>query len=283
MTTSGVRDRNGPRKVGQCRTSAAVRGRSRGYQTASAASVRSRDVAGKLSSVDVDVQMVEQAAQIARGAGPRLEERRRVDRYANRSYPSRKISPARRHEKLPACARPSARSSSRRDTASRMPSAIACGALGVGAHGRVAACLVQRRVRRGDDGRARRHRLGDRHAEALEPRRVDDDRRAAVEPRQLGVGDAAEPHDARPVELGLRAPAGAARDDEREAEVGDERKRLDERAQVLARLERRHRERIRRAELCRLALRGELGADARMRDQDAVAREARAWRRRRRR
>ena len=45
VTTSGVRDENGPRKVGQWRTSTPST-RRRGYQSTSAATVRSRDVAG---------------------------------------------------------------------------------------------------------------------------------------------------------------------------------------------------------------------------------------------
>ena len=83
------------------------------------------------------------------------------------------------------------------------------GALGVGADGRVAAGLVHRRVRRRDDRRARGHRLRDRHPEPLEPRRVDDRRRAAVEPRELLVGDAPEPDDARAGRAAAAAPQPA--------------------------------------------------------------------------
>ena len=81
------------------------------------------------------------------------------------------------------------------------------GALGVAAHRRGARGLVERGVGRGDDRRAARHRLGDRHPEALEARRVDDGRGAAVEPRELLVGDASEPHDPRPVELAAARPS----------------------------------------------------------------------------
>ena len=146
-----------------------------------------RDVAGKARLLHGHVEVREQAAHVARRAGARLDERRRVDAYANRRYPSRKSSPVRAQENVAACASPRARSSSRRASASRIAAANASGALRVGADRRVAAGLVERRVRRGDDRRAGRHRLGDRHPEALEARRVDDGRGAAVEARQLVV------------------------------------------------------------------------------------------------
>src|SRR5947209_7270243 len=53
-------------------------------------------------------------------------------------------------------------------------------ALRIDADGGVAGRLVERRVRRGDDGDARRHRLDDRHPEALEPGWVDEGGRAAI-------------------------------------------------------------------------------------------------------
>ena len=89
----------------------------------------------------------------------------------------------------------------------------------------------------------------DRHPEALEARRVDERRRAAVEARELVVGHVAEPDDARPVERRLLAPALAAGDREREAVAASSAMRLDERAEVLARLERRDREHVAAAEV----------------------------------
>ena len=68
-------------------------------------------------------------------------------------------------------------------------------ALGVAADGCSAGGLVHRRVRGGDDGRTAGHRLGDRHPEALESRRVDDRGGAPVERGELLVGHAAEAHD----------------------------------------------------------------------------------------
>ena len=50
---------------------------------------------------------------------------------------------------------------------------------------------------------------------------------------------------------GLLAPAAATDDDERELGVGEQPERLDERAEVLARLERRDRQEVRAAEVGR--------------------------------
>ena len=191
------------------------------------------------------VEMREEAAEVAGGSGPRLPERRRVDPYENRRYPSRKSSPVRCHENVAACARPSARSSSERSSASRIASRHRLGALRVAADGRVAGGLVHGRMRRGDDRRAAGHRLGDRHPEPLEPRGIDDGGGAAVERRELVVADPPEPRDSRPVELRLLAPARSADDGELEPEVVEQRERLDERSQVLSRLERRHRQQVR--------------------------------------
>mgnify|MGYP003341463473 CR=1 FL=1 len=58
--------------------------------------------------------------------------------------------------------------------------------------------------------------LDDRHAEPLEPGRVDDGGGAAVEARELTVPDATERQDTRPVELGLSAPVPPTDDRERE-------------------------------------------------------------------
>jgi len=44
------------------------------------------------------LEVAEQPAQVAGGARPRLRERGRVDAYANRRYPSRKIVPVRSQE-----------------------------------------------------------------------------------------------------------------------------------------------------------------------------------------
>ena len=143
-------------------------------------------------------------------------------------------------ERRPRARGPSPRSSSRRveRVADRRGERLR--ALRVGADGGVAAGLVERRVRRGDDRRAGRHRLGDRHPEALEARRVDDDRGAAVEPREL-----ARRRRGRAGRRRARSSCGcspqpcAADDGERELGVGEQREGLDERAEVLARLERR--------------------------------------------
>src|SRR5204863_9422967 len=78
---------------------------------------------GELAVRHVEVR--EKAAQVAGRAGTRLAERRRVDPYENRRYPSRKRSPVACHVKPAACARPFARSSSRRSSASRIAAASA--------------------------------------------------------------------------------------------------------------------------------------------------------------
>ena len=76
-----------------------------------------------------------------------------------------------------------------------------------------------------------------------------------------------------PVELRLLAPAGAARDDEREPGVVEQREGLDERAQVLARLERRHRQEVRRRRGRRASPSAVNSAPMPgVRDEDAVAR-----------
>src|SRR5207244_1164437 len=66
------------------------------------------------------------------------------------------------------------------------------GALRVGADGRVAARLVERRVRRRHDRRAARGCLEHGYPEALEPRRIDEDGGAAIQARELCVGDVSE-------------------------------------------------------------------------------------------
>ncbi len=124
------------------------------------------------------------------------------------------------------------------------------GIVGVGAHRDIARRLVHRRVRRRHDRRPARHRLDDRHPEALEARRVDGDGGAAVEAGQLLVGDEAEPTHPRVVELRLLAPALAAGDREQDV-AAEEPVRLDERLEVLARLERGDAEDVGRAEIGR--------------------------------
>jgi len=207
------------------------------------------------------VQMLTQRADIARGAGTGLVQRRRVERYANRAYPSRKISPTRRHEKRRTCSSPAAESSSRRAIASRMAAAIACGLSGSAPHGGRSRSLVHRGMRRRDDRRAGGHRLCDRHPETLEARGIDNHLGTAVEPRQVVVTDATEPNDPGAVELGLLAPPASSGHDERETGPLEQRKGVDERAQILPGLERCHRQEKRAADLRDLAVGRELWRD----------------------
>ena len=62
------------------------------------------------------------------------------------------------------------------------------GAIRIGPERDRAARVVERRVGRGDDWRAGRHRLDHRHAEPLPARRIDEDLGAAVERLELLVG-----------------------------------------------------------------------------------------------
>src|SRR6187401_988784 len=71
------------------------------------------------------------------------------------------------------------------------------GAFRIDAHGGLAGGFVHRRMRRRDDGRPAGHRLDDRDAEAFEQRWIDERARAAIERRELGVGDEAEAADRR--------------------------------------------------------------------------------------
>jgi len=107
----------------------------------------------------------------------------------------------------------------------------------VGPHGDAAGRLVHGGVGRGDDRRPARHRFDDRHPEPLEPRGVDGDRRAAVEARELLVGDEPEPAHARIVECWLLTPAFASGDGEQDVSP-EQPVRVGERLQVLPRLER---------------------------------------------
>ena len=123
-------------------------------------------------------------------------------------------------------------------------------------HRRVTTGFVERGMRRGDDGRAARHRLDDRHAEPLVERGIDEHRRSTVEPRDLVVGDVAEAPDARVGEIGPLAPALAPREHEPELPV-EEPPRLDQAGEVLARLDRAEPEDGGAAEVGRRAFRTE--------------------------
>ena len=172
-----------------------------------------------------------------------------------------------------ACRSPSGTSASRRACASRIAAAIAAGSSGSARTAAVAARFVHRLVRRRDDRHAAGHRLRDRHPEALEARRVDGDGRPAVEPCELLVGDEPEPDDVRPAQLGLVAPAGAAGDREQEVAV-EQPVGLDERGQVLARLERGDGEHVRPAEVGALPVGAERLLHAGIRDLDPLRRDA---------
>ena len=140
---------------------------------------------------------------------------------------------------------------------------------GIGADGRVAARLVQRLVRGRRHRDAARHRLEHGNPEALEARRVDEDRRAAVEARELAIVDVAEPDHAGPVEPRLRAPARRADDRERKLSV-EQLVRGEQRLEVLPRLERRDGQRVRPPEVGALALAREDRRRSRMRDAYAL-------------
>ena len=73
-----------------------------------------------------------------------------------------------------------------------IPAAIAAGSSGSTRTAAVPHASSIEGCDRDDDGRSARHRLDDRHPEALEERGVDGDRGAAVEPGELLVGDEAE-------------------------------------------------------------------------------------------
>ena len=139
----------------------------------------------------------------------------------------------------------------------------------VGTHGSLPARLVHRRMRRCDDRCTAGHRLDDRHPEALESRGVRRDRCPSVERRQLGVRDVAQPAHARVVEQRLLAPARAPDDGEQRV-AGEHSVGFGERLQVLARLERRHRDDVGRAEVCHIAVGGENLLDTRWRNPDPL-------------
>src|SRR2546422_79086 len=99
-------------------------------------------------------------------------------------------------------------------------------------------------MRRDHARRAARHRLHDGHPEPFEARREDERLGAAVPAREVLVADEAEPDDALVLEHRLIAPTRAPGDGER-VRSAEERVRLDERAEVLARLECRNAEEVR--------------------------------------
>jgi hypothetical protein len=108
-------------------------------------------------------------------------------------------------------------------------------------------------VRRRHDGHPAGHRLDDRHPEALEERRVDDDARTPIEPREIRRRRVAEADDARHVERRRASPPGGTCDGKGEL-AAEEPVRVDEGREVLARLERRDRQHVRTAEIHPLAL-----------------------------
>ena len=81
------------------------------------------------------------------------------------------------------------------------------GVVGIRAHGCISARLVERRVRRRDNGNTAGHRLDHRNPESLEAGGVDNNGSTAVEPRQLLVRNVPEPPNSRVVEQRLLAPA----------------------------------------------------------------------------
>ena len=120
--------------------------------------------------------------------------------------------------------------------------------LGVEEGGRAGRDLRQGGRPRTGDGRAAGHGLEHRQAEALVERREDEEARAGVQRRQIGVGDEAGEDDAvadarrdGPRGRAVAAPAEAAGHDQAMAGVGafpgQQRPGLDEPGEVLARLE----------------------------------------------
>ena len=174
-----------------------------------------------------------------------------------------------------ACSRPRSRKASRFESAASIPAANASALSGSARRATVTARLVERRVGGRDDRRAARHRLDHRHAEALEPRGIDERLGSAVERRELLVVHVAERHDA--LSLQARAlPARRAHDRQAKLRVAPahERHRLQQRLEVLAPLERRDGEQVRAAEVPLRAVRPEDRVDRGMRDADPLARES---------
>ena len=108
-------------------------------------------------------------------------------------------------------------------------------------------------MRRGDDRHAARHRLEHGNPEAFEERRVDEYGRASVEARELLVVDVAEADYSRPVESRLRPPPAGPDDRERQT-IAAQLARVEQRLEVLPRLQRRNRQHVRPAQARALAL-----------------------------
>ena len=220
-----------------------------------------------------------QARDVARGAGARLVERRDVEADASsargqvrrRGRPGRYCStrtsqPAQDRARR---ARPAVRARS------SIAAAIALGSVRIGAHGGVAARLVHRLVRRADD-RVRR-RPSPRSPAARSPRTATGRRtprrrgravrarrrrrsRAWTMPGRSSAGCSPQPS----------APTTASRRSSRPSSA----MRLDERREVLARLERRHREDVRRRRARPRRRRAEDGVDSGQRHAHTLLRHA---------
>ena len=237
----------GPRKVGQWRTSSprASCGRPCGYHHASRTTVASRPWPPHASAFVLVVR--EQAADVPRRAGLRLNERRDVEpTYAPGSprTPPASCRPVSLQLKRAAWARPSGTSSSRRRIASSSAAPIASGSSGSARRAASPAASSSDGMRGRDDRDAGGHRLDDRDPEPLEPRRVDERRRAAVEPRELVVVDVAE---ADHVGTGRASAAAPSRPRRRRRARGLGERRGEQRLEVLPRLERRDGEHVRAA------------------------------------
>ena len=224
------------------------------------------------------------ALDVARGAGPSLVERRDVEADTHQAASQVRI------EEDPARVAPREarrmRAAARGDLVTPIEGNLDCRAdrrriFGIGAHGRVAAGLVHRLVRGADDRRAAGHRLDHRQPEPLEPRGVREHGGATVEPRQLVVVDVAEPDDARPVERRLLAPPFRTDHGQQQAVATEQRMCLHERREILARLERGHREDVVAAELGIRAVAREDGVDSWQRRAARDPRARSAARRRR--
>src|SRR4051794_27978960 len=140
------------------------------------------------------------------------------------------------------------------------------GIVRIGAERDVAARLVERRVRGGDDWDGARHRFDDRHPEALKPGRIDEDARAPVLAGALLAAGIAEPGDVLAARLDA---APARRTDDAQLAAAD---RIDRALEVLSRLERADGEHV-------VALRARPFAredriDARIGDVDPPSRDA---------
>jgi hypothetical protein len=122
-----------------------------------------------------------------------------------------------------------------------------------------------------DDGNATRHCLHDRHSESLEPGRVDERCRATHQPWHLRICDEPELQDPGVVEQRLVAPTGGARNGQRQLPT-QRPPCLDQRLEILARLERGEAEHVRPAELGTLPVRRVSGSDSRRCDADPLGR-----------